>query len=114
MTDTTDEDDGPGPDDEAPQDEPGAPEDSDADEDGAVEEAREAPAGQEGQASGGKAEPSPPQQLLDALGDEIDEVRRRTVDDDASQGSDEGDERFTQRGEADEDQPVDDTIAPPG
>ncbi|MGQ0519535.1 MAG: NAD(P)/FAD-dependent oxidoreductase [Actinomycetota bacterium] len=54
---------------------------------------------------------SQPQQLLDALGDEIDDVRRRTAGDDPSRP---GEERFIEEGEADRDQPVDDTIAPPG
>jgi hypothetical protein len=54
---------------------------------------------------------SPPQALLDALGDEIDDVRRRTADDDSSHP---GEERLIEEGEVDRDQPVDDTIVPPG
>ena len=81
------------------------------DEDEAVEQAREAPAGQEERASKDGGEPSQPQQLLDALGEEIDGVRRRVVEQDPAARSE---EQFIQEGEADEDEPVDDTIAPPG
>ena len=63
-----------------------------------------------GEASGG-GEPSQPQQLLDAMGDRISEVRRR-VDEEDPASPDE--EQFIEEGAADEDEPVDDTIAPPG
>ncbi|MGH9178795.1 MAG: hypothetical protein ACRD0N_09615 [Acidimicrobiales bacterium] len=84
---------------------------SEGDDDEAVEQARAAPAGQEERSSRGGGEPSQPQQLLDALGEEIDDVRRRVVDQDAVARAE---ERFIQEGEADEEEPVDDTIAPPG
>lgn len=61
--------------------------------------------------SKGSSEPSGPQQLLDAVGEQIDEVRRRVDDQDTSQPED---ETLIEEGEADEDEPVDDTIAPPG
>ena len=73
-----------------------------------LEQAREAPAGQEEKAGKG-GEPSQPQQLLDALGEEIDTVRRRVVEQDPAARED---EQFIQEGEADEDEPVDDTTAP--
>lgn len=73
------------------------------------------PPGQEAEAGGRSGEtrddPSPPRQLLDALGDEIDEVRRRTAGADPSQAAEE--ETLVEEGEADRDQPTDDTVAPP-
>ena len=61
-----------------------------------------------GEASGQAVED--PGERLQGLQDEIDAVRRRAEED----GVDQGEERFIQEGEASEDQPVDDTIAPPG
>lgn len=46
---------------------------------------------------------------LEALQEDIDEVRRRVAD-----PTEQGENMFIQEGEADDDQPVDDTIAPPG
>ncbi|MGI8686854.1 MAG: hypothetical protein ACR2MO_17485 [Acidimicrobiales bacterium] len=46
---------------------------------------------------------------LQALEEDIEEVRRRVGD-----PLDQGEDTFIEEGDADEDQPVDDTIAPPG
>lgn len=51
----------------------------------------------------------PAAERLDVLGEEIDDIRDRVADD---QGEDEA--RFIDRGRLDRDQPVDDTITPPG
>lgn len=77
-----------------PDDEPGPAEEteSDAEEDG----------GQQATVS--------PEERLEALQEDIDAVRRRVAEDSVAQG----DEAFVQEGEASEDEPVDDTIAPPG
>lgn len=61
-------------------------------------------------ASGKAEEPSGPQQLLDAVGEQIEDVRRRVDDQDTSRPEE---ETFIEEGEADEGEPVDDTIAPP-
>lgn len=46
---------------------------------------------------------------LEALQEDIDEVRQRVAD-----PIDQGDEKFIHEGDAGDDEPVDDTIAPPG
>ncbi|MFP5376630.1 MAG: hypothetical protein ACLGIO_07615 [Acidimicrobiia bacterium] len=51
-----------------------------------------------------------PEEQLDHLQQDLDEVRRRAEDDVVDQG----DHRFIQEGEASRDEPVDDTIVPPG
>lgn len=51
-----------------------------------------------------------PEERLDHLQEDIDEVRRRAEDDVADQGE----HQFIQEGEASRDEPVDDTIVPPG
>ena len=61
--------------------------------------------------SAGSNEPSGPQRLLDAVGEQIDEVRRRVDDQDTSRAEQ---EKFIEEGDADEGEPVDDNIAPPG
>lgn len=94
--------------------------------DDAADAAADAPAGQEAEAAdaakGGDADAedkdeagdhddAPPEEKdrLQALQEDIDEVRRRVAD-----PLDDGDRTFIEEGEADKDQPVDDTIAPPG
>lgn len=74
-----------------PDDEPGPAEETDAEEGG--EQARVSP-----------------ENRLEALQEDIDAVRRRVAEDTVDQG----DQAFVQEGEASEDEPVDDTIAPPG
>jgi hypothetical protein len=59
---------------------------------------------------GGEQASASPEGRLEALQEDIDAVRRRVADDTVG----EGDEAFIQEGEASEDEPVDDTIAPPG
>ena len=59
---------------------------------------------------GGEQATVSPEERLEALQEDIDAVRRRVAEDSVDQG----DEAFVQEGEASEDEPVDDTIAPPG
>lgn len=73
--------------------------------------------------AGKGGDPSPPEQLLQAVQDEIDDVRRRAAEDGLGEKGEkreegeeggEGEKKFVEEGAEDEDQPVDDTIAPPG
>ena len=94
----------------------------DADDEAAADAAAAAPAGEEAEGAAGAGTgdasdeegsddkaPAPGKDRLEALQDDIDEVRRRVGD-----PLDDGDRSFVEEGEADEDQPVDDTIVPPG
>lgn len=80
-------------DDSRPDDEPGPAEETESDEE-----------------DGGEQATVSPEERLEALQEDIDAVRRRVAEDSVDQG----DEAFVQEGEASEDEPVDDTIAPPG
>ncbi|MGI8685519.1 MAG: hypothetical protein ACR2MO_10605 [Acidimicrobiales bacterium] len=99
---------------------------ADAPDDAAADAAAAAPPGKEADAAAeagtgdegdegdeatdaGDDAPAEEKDRLKALQDDIDDLRKRVAD-----PLDQGDRSFIEEGEADEDEPVDDTIAPPG
>ena len=72
-------------------------------------DATDAESGDSGHGDGEEGSPVGDRDRLEALQQDIDEVRQRVAD-----PTDQGEERFIQEGGADDDEPVDDTIAPPG